>query len=332
VLTLLGLLCNVVAFYLATTHVPDLRGEAPRWVYFSMSALLFTYMILDNTDGKQAVRTGSSSPLGELFDHGVDSCVIAMGTIMSATCFQAGPWGALWLAAPGFIAFYMAHWQEYFNHFLELGMLNGPTEAEVLAIILFALTGFFGPALWSSPVTVLGITFAPADLLIVAIFCVAVFTAVQSLYQGLNLAQKNRIPTSVALSQLIPLAVTWLIAAVWIFHSPDLYAAHPHLFLTMLNLLFAFLVVNCIVQRMCELPYKFFYLPIGGLMFGAFNSLSNFYTGSPIIREDFVLYALWVYYFATFVHLVKEVMVSFCDQLHINTWTIPYPNKGTKSS
>jgi hypothetical protein len=27
-------------------------------------------MILDNSDGKQAVRTGSSTPLGEILDHG----------------------------------------------------------------------------------------------------------------------------------------------------------------------------------------------------------------------------------------------------------------------
>jgi len=73
----------------------------------------------------------------------VDSCTIAMGTLMTASCFQAGPWDALYLAAPGFIAFYSAHWQEYFNHFLELGALNGPTEAECLAILLFSVTGFF---------------------------------------------------------------------------------------------------------------------------------------------------------------------------------------------
>ena len=28
---------------------------------------------LDGIDGKQARRTGSSSPLGEMFDHGLDS-------------------------------------------------------------------------------------------------------------------------------------------------------------------------------------------------------------------------------------------------------------------
>lgn len=34
---------------------------------------LFVYQALDATDGKQARRTGSASPLGELFDHGCDS-------------------------------------------------------------------------------------------------------------------------------------------------------------------------------------------------------------------------------------------------------------------
>lgn len=39
-----------------------------------MSAVgLFLYQSLDAIDGKQARRTNSSSPLGELFDHGCDA-------------------------------------------------------------------------------------------------------------------------------------------------------------------------------------------------------------------------------------------------------------------
>jgi phosphatidylglycerophosphate synthase len=34
---------------------------------------LFFYQSLDAIDGKQARRTNSQSPLGELFDHGCDS-------------------------------------------------------------------------------------------------------------------------------------------------------------------------------------------------------------------------------------------------------------------
>lgn len=48
--------------------------QAPSWAYYICALGLFTYQALDAIDGKQARRTNSSSPLGELFDHGCD-CV-----------------------------------------------------------------------------------------------------------------------------------------------------------------------------------------------------------------------------------------------------------------
>lgn len=47
--------------------------KAPSWVYVSNAVGLFIYQSLDAIDGKQARRTNSASPLGELFDHGCDS-------------------------------------------------------------------------------------------------------------------------------------------------------------------------------------------------------------------------------------------------------------------
>lgn len=46
---------------------------APRWLYFTFAVGLFVYQSLDAIDGKQARRTGTSGPLGELFDHGCDA-------------------------------------------------------------------------------------------------------------------------------------------------------------------------------------------------------------------------------------------------------------------
>jgi ethanolaminephosphotransferase len=40
--------------------------------------------MLDEMDGKQARRTGNSSPLGMLFDHGVDAFTVGFETIMIA--------------------------------------------------------------------------------------------------------------------------------------------------------------------------------------------------------------------------------------------------------
>ena len=42
-------------------------------MYFLTGLGSFIYQSLDAVDGKQARRTDSSTPLGELFDHGCDS-------------------------------------------------------------------------------------------------------------------------------------------------------------------------------------------------------------------------------------------------------------------
>jgi len=181
-------------------------------------------------------------------------------------------------------------------------------------------------------VQISGYTWIPYKVLVPIVIVVTIYTALASLVDGLRLARKNKINISTALSQLIPFATSWVSAAIWIFHSPHLYEKHPHLFLTMCNLLFSYLTISCIVQRMCDLPYQYFYMPTFGILFGTFNSLSDFYTGAPIINEELLLYGLWLYYFLTFCHFGNEIMTSFCAQLNINAWTIPYPNKGTKRS
>ncbi len=47
--------------------------QVPGWACYLCALGLFIYQSLDAIDGKQARRTKSSSPLGELFDHGCDS-------------------------------------------------------------------------------------------------------------------------------------------------------------------------------------------------------------------------------------------------------------------
>lgn len=47
--------------------------QVPGWPLLLAALGLFAYQALDAIDGKQARRTKSSSPLGELFDHGCDS-------------------------------------------------------------------------------------------------------------------------------------------------------------------------------------------------------------------------------------------------------------------
>ena len=78
-MTLFGLLCNIVAFSIAALLIAD-NPTPPPWTYLACAFLIWAYMIADNSDGKQAFRTGSSSPLGEALDHGCDSMVVAVST------------------------------------------------------------------------------------------------------------------------------------------------------------------------------------------------------------------------------------------------------------
>ena len=92
------------------------------------------YQTLDAIDGKQARRTNSSSPLGELFDHGCDSLstgettrrspkitfldqsFFAVFVTLAAACAVSlgkNPWMMLFQCFVASALFYCAHWQTY---------------------------------------------------------------------------------------------------------------------------------------------------------------------------------------------------------------------------
>lgn len=73
--TFLGLVGTTLAAGVLTSFSPSLEAEVPRWCSVLFAATLFLYQTLDAIDGKQARRTNSSSPLGQLFDHGCDTVV-----------------------------------------------------------------------------------------------------------------------------------------------------------------------------------------------------------------------------------------------------------------
>lgn len=71
-------------------YSPDARQVAPRWACALCAFGLFVYQSLDAIDGKQARRTGTSSPLGELFDHGCDSISTVFVALSACIAVQLG--------------------------------------------------------------------------------------------------------------------------------------------------------------------------------------------------------------------------------------------------
>lgn len=92
-LTLVGFLACIGHYLLPTIYDYDFTASSmdsnhpiPNWAWALSSFLLFASHTLDGIDGKQARRTGTSSPLGELFDHGCDAwaAVFITSTFYSA--------------------------------------------------------------------------------------------------------------------------------------------------------------------------------------------------------------------------------------------------------
>ena len=74
VITLLGFVHTIVPLTVLFTVADfDLVGAVPNWFCFLQAWCYFAYRMLDEMDGKQARRTGNSSPLGLIFDHGCDA-------------------------------------------------------------------------------------------------------------------------------------------------------------------------------------------------------------------------------------------------------------------
>ncbi|XP_014285951.1 choline/ethanolaminephosphotransferase 1 isoform X8 [Halyomorpha halys] len=172
-ITIVGLFINIITTLVLVWYCPDAKTEAPRWAYILCALGLFAYQSLDAIDGKQARRTGSSSPLGELFDHGCDSVSTVFVAVSACISVQLGAYPS-WMFFQCFCAltlFYCAHWQAYVSGTVKFGRVD-VTEAQVTIIGIHLISAVFGPEVWSwkgtsvlSPIIPLSLVVVPAFII-----------------------------------------------------------------------------------------------------------------------------------------------------------------------
>ncbi|KAI0931051.1 hypothetical protein AcW1_001453 [Taiwanofungus camphoratus] len=133
------------------TEAEGARGP-PHWVYFTWAAGLFLYQTFDAIDGKQARRTGMAGPLGEMFDHGCDALNTTLEVILAARALNLGrSWWTVLSQVATLANFYLTTWEEYHTGQLFLGWCSGPVEGILMIVVIYAITGFYGPTFWDQP-------------------------------------------------------------------------------------------------------------------------------------------------------------------------------------
>lgn len=161
-LTLTGWMLSLLMFLLLSYYDPNfisisaIGQSVPRWVWLAGAFTIFCAHQLDGIDGKQARRTNSGSPLGELLDHGCDSLIVSFMALGIFSCFgvsesTASPMELYFVFVIVLYAFYFSHWEKYTTSIMYL-----PWAYDISQIFLastFFITYLNGPEFWRMQLT-----------------------------------------------------------------------------------------------------------------------------------------------------------------------------------
>lgn len=130
----------------------SLIGDLPQWFVFMQAWCYFIYRLLDEMDGKQARRTGNSSALGLIFDHGCDCFAAGYQPQIFMRLVQVGDnFIAKIFMISVFSAFHFVTLEEYYSGYLYLPIFNGVSDGSIFLIALSIFTGLVGNNYWATP-------------------------------------------------------------------------------------------------------------------------------------------------------------------------------------
>lgn len=314
-MTLSGLFVNIVTSLILVWYSPTATQEVPRWAFLLCALGLFVYQTLDACDGKQARRTGTSSPLGELFDHGCDSISTVFVALAVCIAVKLGSYPA-WMFFQCFVAitlFYCAHWQTYVSGTLRFGKFD-VTEAQFAVIMIHLISAIFGPDIWATklPLFNMELRLVPvsAALSVSLIMC---YTDVAVILSGGVGKNGSTVAGTSVLSPSIPIALV-VVPAFIIYQKSTggIYEHHPCLYIIAFGMVAAKVTNRLVVAHMCrsEMDYMDSALLGPGMLF-----LNQYF--NTFINEYAILLVCLVYSVADLLHYSVIVCNQICAHLQI---------------
>lgn len=335
-ITLTGFVFLMTSALIGYIYSPHLDTAPPRWVHLAHGLLLFLYQTFDAVDGKQARRTNSSSPLGELFDHGCDALACAFESLAFGSTAMCGV-TTFWFWVISAIPFYLATWEHFFTNTLILPVINGPTEGLMLIYICHFLTFFLGAEWWAQSFrkSIPFVNWMPLvpeiPLYGVVLFLMIIFGVIPTI--GANISNVSKVVKArkgsmlLALAMLFPFVVLLVGVLSWSFLSPDdIMGNYPHLLVVGTGFAFGFLVGRMILAHLCDEPkglktgmcMSLLYLPLA--VANALTAKLN--GGIPLFDEWLVLIGFCAYTVSLYVHFATTVIHEITNALGIYCFRI----------
>ncbi|XP_028261077.1 choline/ethanolaminephosphotransferase 1 isoform X2 [Parambassis ranga] len=308
-ITIIGLATNVFTTLVLVYYCPTATEQAPLWAYLLCAVGLFIYQSLDAIDGKQARRTNSSSPLGELFDHGCDSLSTVFVVLGTSIAVQLGtnPDWMFFCCFAGMFMFYCAHWQTYVSGTLRFGIFD-ITEVQLCLAGLQMLTATVGPCLWNVTIPILNVQMKMVPA--ICTFLGAIFSCTnyfRVIFTGGVGKNGSTIAGTSVLSPVLHIG-TVIILAMMIYKKSavQLFEKHPCLYILAFGFVSAKITNKLVVAHMTRSEMHLHDLAFlgPGLLF-----LDQYF--NSFIDEYLVL---WIALIISFFDLVRYC-VSVCNQI-----------------
>ncbi|XP_055941538.1 cholinephosphotransferase 1-like isoform X2 [Argiope bruennichi] len=319
-MTISGLMINILTSLILICYSPDGTQEAPRWAFIFCAVGLFIYQTLDACDGKQARRTGTSSPLGELFDHGCDSLSTVFVSLGVCIAVQLGMFPS-WMFVQCFIAmtlFYSAHWQTYVSGTLRFGRFD-VTEAQYTVMIIHLISAVFGPTIWSMQIPGLHMELRLIPIIIAflvsLVLCYGYTITILSGGAGKN---GSSVAGTSILSPFIPLALV-VVPAFIIYQksTTNIYEHHPCLYILAFGVVCSKITNKLVVAHMTKSEVEY----LDSIFVGPGMLFLNQYFNT-FFNEYIVLWLCLIYSTANLLHYCTIVCLQICAYLHINLFVI----------
>lgn len=328
-ITILGLIVNIVTTLILVWYSPDARQDPPRWACALCALGVFVYQSLDAIDGKQARRTGSQSPLGELFDHGCDSISTVFIALGACIAVKLGEYPT-WMFFQCFCAmtlFYCAHWQAYVTGTLKMGRID-VTEAQFAIIGIHIVSATLGPDAWTTK-------FPPFDtgLNLMSNYAVVLMTAslvfgyVKVIMKGGVGKNGSTVAGTSILSPVIPFSLV-VVPAFIIFQKSEshVYENHPALYILAFGMVAAKVTNRLVVAHMTKSEMEYYDWSLLGPTMLFLNQYFN-----NAIPEYYVLWLCTIWVCANLMRYCGLICLEICEHLKINLFRIPYPPQAPAS-
>ncbi|KAK9297648.1 hypothetical protein QLX08_008706 [Tetragonisca angustula] len=320
-ITIVGLIVNIATTLVLVYYSPDAKTEAPRWTCFLAALGLFIYQSLDAIDGKQARRTGTSTPLGELFDHGCDSISTVFIALSACIAVQLGYYPT-WMFFQCFCAmtlFYCAHWQTYVSGSLRFGKVD-VTEAQFTIIMIHLISAIFGPKVWMMELPYTGTEVKVFPLW--AAVGIAILLAQSSisviLAGGVGKNGSTVAGTSV-LSPIIPFSFVVVPAFIIYRKSAEhVYENHPALYILAFGMVAAKVTNRLVVAHMTKNEMEYLDSSLIGPAMLFLNQYFNFF-----IKEYYVLWLCLIWVTLDLLRYNTQICLEICDYMKIKLFRIP---------